>query len=243
MLRMLVISVLMAVAGSALAEPDLDQVLDRLVEHYGGAANLARLDRVTQRWAMTSGRGGPGGSDLRYVSLPDRLRVELTHPNRREVRVLVGDHGFQMFDGEEPRIAMAPLRDAMRLQLMRLYSPLTLQARRELLQLVTEGGGLTLRLEQAGIRIDYRVDTPQWVIASVTGTLSMNGAPMQFLTEYSDFRKVDGVLVHHHEDKFAGNVPTASLDLLEIRFETGFPPAVFDPAAGAVKEGAALRQD
>ena len=49
--------------------------------------------------------------------------------------------------------------------------------------------------------------------------LSVNGTEMQFLTEYSDFRFVDGIFVLHKENKFAGNVNTAKLLLRQITFD------------------------
>jgi hypothetical protein len=48
----------------------------------------------------------------------------------------------------------------------------------------------------------------------------MGGGAMRFLTEYSDFEFIDGVLVHRKENKFAGNVNTAVLTLKNIRFDT-----------------------
>ena len=55
----------------------------------------------------------------------------------------------------------------------------------------------------------------------------MHGTEMRFLTEYSDFAIVDGVLMHHTENKFAGGVNTAILQLRELRLDAGLTPEHF----------------
>jgi hypothetical protein len=57
----------------------------------------------------------------------------------------------------------------------------------------------------------------------------MNGREIQFLTEYSDFAVVEGVLVHHKENKFAGGVNTAMLQLREITFDAELDDSRFKP--------------
>ena len=218
MLRsLLCVAILLTTPALPAAELSKADVIEKLIHHYGGAENLRKLDNMSQSWTMATGAGKGAGTDVRQIAIPGRLRVELTYPDRREIRLLNGDRGYQVFDRGAPRVATTPLRDAMRLQLLRLYSPLMLQRRLASLQLLQEQDRLVLQLEEAGIRLEYGVDLRRWEITEVTGVLRMNGSDIRFLTRYSDFRMVDGVLVHHHEEKFAGNVPTASLDLQEIR--------------------------
>ncbi len=69
------------------------------------------------------------------------------------------------------------------------------------------------------MRVDYLVNLDTWRIEKVAGTLNMGGQGMRFLTEYSDFEFVEGVLVHRKENKYAGNVNTAVLTLKDIRFD------------------------
>ena len=51
---------------------------------------------------------------------------------------------------------------------------------------------------------------------------------MSFVTEYSDFKLVDGVLVHQREDKYAGTVNTAQLQLRNIEFDANLTRSFFD---------------
>ena len=43
---------------------------------------------------------------------------------------------------------------------------------------------------------------------------------MSFVTQYSNHKKVEGVLMPHHEVKYAGDVNTAVLDLKSVHFTT-----------------------
>jgi hypothetical protein len=63
----------------------------------------------------------------------------------------------------------------------------------------------------------------------VVGTLSVNGATMQFVTEYSEFSMVDGVLVHHRENKFVGGMNTAVLRLRRAETDVEFDDDEFAP--------------
>ena len=66
-------------------------------------------------------------------------------------------------------------------------------------------------------------------IEKVVGGLAINGAEMQFVTEYSNFAFRDGVLVHQQENKFAGGVNTAKLKLRSITLDADLGEADFIP--------------
>jgi hypothetical protein len=61
------------------------------------------------------------------------------------------------------------------------------------------------------------------------GTLEIKGSEMQFLTEYSDFKFVDGALIHQKENKYAGGVNTAMLQLRRITFNAELDEESFAP--------------
>jgi hypothetical protein len=56
----------------------------------------------------------------------------------------------------------------------------------------------------------------KWLIEKVAGTIIMNGGEIQFLTEYSDFSVVEGVLMHHKENKFAAGMLGIQCRILEV---------------------------
>lgn len=200
----------------------LEDVLERIIVAYGGEKNLRRLDAVVQEWSLLALRGNRQGIDKRSIQMPDRLKVELTYTDKQETRLLNGDAGLVIFGNRPPEPANDMQRDAMRLQLMRLYSPLALRERIDSLQVDEHDDELRLMLTEGSLKTNYFVNPENWRIEKVMGTLSVSGAEMNFVTEYSDFSMIEGVLVHHRENKYAGNVNTAVLKLQRIEFDVTF---------------------
>lgn len=207
----------------------LDEVLAKLVETYGGEHNLGKTGQMVQEWSVEALSRNTEGTDVRHIQEPGRLKVELTYPHRKEARVLNGSKGYMIFNDGTPVEATGPQRDAMRLQLMRFYSPLALRERVKDLSLAEEGGYYFVTLEENGLRAGYVVNPENWHIEKVVGVLTMMGRQMSFLTEYSDFAVVDGVLMHHSENKFAGGVNTARLTLTKVTFGATIDDKVFQP--------------
>jgi hypothetical protein len=195
---------------------ELETVLDRLIENYGGETNLRKLDNMVQEWDMVALMGNRHGTDTRSVRAPGHLRVELKYPDKSETRLLNGDAGYVIFQGTAARQVTGMQLDAMRLQLMRLYSPLMLRDKMDSMGLIEQGDLLALSLAENGVHVHYMVDKENWRIVKVAGSLMMNGNEIRFLTEYSDFSVVDGILMHHKENKFANGVNTAVLQLRKV---------------------------
>jgi len=209
--------------------PDQETVLAKLIESYGGEENLRRLDSMVQEWDMVALMGNRHGKDVRSIRIPDRLKVELTYPDKTEIRILNGEQARVAFNQDLARTASPQQRDAMRLQLMRLYSPLVLRDKSDKVSLETWGELCALSLLENGLRADFLVNQETWRIEKVIGTLNVNGTEMQFLTEYSDFKFVDGALVHQKENKFAGGTNTAKLQLRRITFDAQLDEGSFTP--------------
>jgi hypothetical protein len=208
---------------------DVDTLLERLVETYGGEANVHKLDSQVQLWDVVALTSKRHGTDVRALEAPDRLRVQLTYPDKREVRIINGNASFASYRGEPEAVVGRPQSDAMRLQLMRLYSPLVLRDKRDALSLEVEDGNYVLTLFEHGVRMDYVVNSNTWRIEKVVGGLAINGQEFRFVTEYSDFAVRDGVLVHQRENKFAGGTNTAILKLRQIMLGKKISDGHFSP--------------
>jgi hypothetical protein len=206
---------------------DLDTVLGQVIDTYGGEENLRKLDSQIQEWEVVALMDNRHGTDVRSIRTPNQLKVELTYPGKKETRIVNGEASHVMYSGALVQVAAQHQRDAMRLQLMRLYSPLVLRDRLDHLTLTLDGESCALTLLEHGVRVDYVVNTDNWRIERVVGSLPVNGSAMQFLTEYSDFRFQDGVLVHGRENKFAGGVNTAVLKLRRIMLDADLNDEVF----------------
>jgi len=224
-----IVLALMMTAPASGQSDALSEALERMIAAYGGAENLQKLDSMVQEWDLLALTRNQQGSDKRSVRLPEQLKVELTYPDKQETRVLNGDSGYAIFDDRAPSAASAMQTSAMRLQLMRLYSPLTLLDKRDALELSNSDGYVILTLREHGLQSDYVVSTDTWHIAKVMGKLSVNGVAMRFVTEYSDYSMVDGVLVHHRENKWVGSMNTAVLRLQHITVDAEFDDDEFEP--------------
>ena len=227
-LTLIVLGIVVSSPSCASTEP-LADVLENMIAAYGGEDNVQKLDSMVQEWDLLALTRNRQGTDKRSIRLPDRLKVELVYPEKLETRVLDGDAAYAIFDDREPAAASDMQRNAMQLQLMRFYTPLTLRDQIVSLSLSDGDGHLKLTLREDGLRADYVVDTETWRIVKVVGTLAINGTKMQFVTEYSEFAMVDGVLVHHRENKFVGNANTAVLKLRRVELNVEFDEDEFAP--------------
>jgi hypothetical protein len=227
-LQLVVLGIVALAPVGVRAEPIAD-VLDHMIEAYGGEENVRKLDSVVQEWDLLALTRNQQGTDKRSIHLPGQLKVELTYPDKQETRVLDGDAGYAIFGDREPARASDMQRSAMQLQLMRFFTPLTLRDRIDSLRLSEGDGYVALTLPEDRLQVEYVVDTETWHIVKVVGTLAINGATMQFVTEYSEFATVDGALIHHRENKFVGGMNTAVLRLRRAETDVDFDDETFEP--------------
>ena len=239
-LTLLVLAGIVLAPAGAFGDP-VAGALEQMIEAYGGEENVRKLDSMVQEWDLLALTRNQQGTDRRSIHLPGQLKVELTYPDKQETRVLDGATGYAVFGDREPAAATAMQTSAMRLQLMRFYSPLTLRERSEALEISDGEGYVTLTLLEDGLQAQYVVDTETWHIVKVVGTLSINGARMQFITEYAEFSLVDGVLVHHRENKFVGGMNTAVLRLRNVELDADFDDDAFLPRRNETPEVVAAR--
>ena len=134
-----------------------------------------------------------------------------------------------MFGSNPPEAVSGIQKDAMQLQLMRVYSPLMLRKKFDSLSLVEKGDLLAISLVENGLHVHYLVNQENWQIEKVAGSLMAGGQEIQFLTEYSDFKFVDGVLMHFHESKFAAGRNTAKLQLRKVTLDADLMDDLFKP--------------
>ncbi len=199
-----------------------DEIIQRMISSYGGTEALEKLNHPYQQiWRLDAIAKNTRGNDLRSIALPEQLQVELTYPDSSETRILFGDQGLKIYNRTKQVKAEGPMLDAMRLQRMRLYHPLMLQERLAHIRLSETEGHYRLTLKERGLVTDYYVDKERYLIETVVGRLQIAGAAMQFRTEYSDYRRHEGVMLAHREIKYAGSVNTAVLTLLATRFTGG----------------------
>ena len=106
----------------------------------------------------------------------------------------------------------------MRLQLMRVYSPLILKKRECDLVMTDDKTYHKLKFSNGTITSYYFVNKKTFMIDKVIGELSQGENKMSFRTLYSNYQDVNGVMIAHNEEKFAAQTPTATLALIKVIF-------------------------
>jgi len=216
-----------------LPRSDVGALVRRCVAAYGGEGALATAARMRQEGTVTSVILHPGetGRFLRAYGRPGRLRVEIAYPGSEpEVRVLDGGRGWR--NGED---AVGPRLDAMILQAVRLDLPALLSARDAKVKDAgtLDLGGKTLRVLAVepgpGLVVEAAIDPVTGLILRSHGTSASPGMPLEFVTTYSDFRKVSGVLVPMREENWANGQSTGVTIVEKTAFPRSLPEATFRP--------------
>lgn len=212
----------LALVCSLAAPANLDALVGRIIQAYGGKAALRRARVVRQIGTLETMRGL--AKTGRYFAAPDRLRVEIEYPQGGgEVRVLDGARSFR--NGEP---VSGPPREAMILQAARLALPGLLLQRKlvDLGEVRREGK----RLRAIGVPLDdglslaIAVDPKSGLILRSEGQLPEG---VRFATVYSGFRKVNGVLFAFREENFASGQQTGETRLQQIELLDAAPQEWF----------------
>jgi hypothetical protein len=223
----------LALAALTPAPGDVPALVRRCVDAYGGKGAIEKAARSRQEGTVTSAvlRGGEKGRIARAYERPGRLRVEIAYPSGGgEVRVVRGGRGWR--DGQEvsgPRLA------AMILQAARLDLPAALASADA--KVASAGtldlGGKTLRVlafEPApGLVVEAAIDPATGRILRSRGASKDPGSPLEFVTTYSDFRSVSGVLVAMREENWANGRSTGETVLEKVEFPAALPDGLFGP--------------
>ncbi|HEY6100458.1 MAG TPA: hypothetical protein VIW03_13565 [Anaeromyxobacter sp.] len=222
-----------AVLPASAAPPSARALVRRCVDAHGGAEALRRAAAIVQQGTVTSLlHPGVKGRIGRAYQRPGRLRVETSWPDGPgEIRVLDGGAGWR----NGAPVGGPPLT-AMILQAARLDVPALLSAWEAR---VKERGtwsheGKTLRvlaLEVApGMEVEAGVDPGSGrVLRSRTVGPGRDGGTVEFVTTYSDFREVGGVLLAFREGNWANGSTTGETVLERVEVVKGFPPETFRP--------------
>ncbi|HET8541655.1 MAG TPA: hypothetical protein VFL83_17385 [Anaeromyxobacter sp.] len=215
------------------ARGDVSALVQRCVAAYGGKAALARAARSRVEGSVTSVVLHPGetGKIVRAFERPGRLRVEIAYPgDPPEARVLDGGRGWR--NGED---ATGPRLDAMVLHAARLDLPALLHA--SLAKLRDGGaaivGGRRVRLlavEPApGLLVEAAIDPATGRILRSRGASTSGPTPLEFVTTYSQFEQVKGVLVPMREESWANGKSTGVTKVRKVTFPSAFLEGTFRP--------------
>ena len=193
---------------SAAFASDLDALVDKVVNAYGGAAAWGKVTQVVAHGRVVPAMRKGDGAMTRTWRGTNDLRVEIAYPeNKTEVRVLENGKGTN--NGRESN----PMElDAMRLQAARLALPKLLADKHTIVHL-TGPKMLEVALD-GGLTVEAEIDPATGHIVRTTG----HAKDVSFGTVYSDFHSVNGLLIPFHEENTAMGMKTADivLDKVEV---------------------------
>jgi hypothetical protein len=228
LLASLVSALLLAAAP---AKGDAQALVRRCVEAYGGKVALARSALTVQQGTVTSLlHPGVTGRIGRAYHRPGRLRVEVDFAGEGEIRLLDGGRGWRQ--GEE---VVGGQLASMILQAARLDLPSLLSAWQDRMEDrgTRDLDGKALRVLAVriapGLAVEADLDPATGRILRSRGTSTGGPNPLEFITTYSDFRSVDGVLVPFHETNWANGKTTGETVLERVELPAALPDDLFRP--------------
>lgn len=223
----LTFGITLAFSAQAIAEDTTNpaRIVENIVQAYGGHTALGRVKVVKHSGTIQSYRLKKTGSLMRLFKLPGKLRVDINYPDGpHEKRITTPEGAWR--DG---RPATVPMHRAMELQAARYRLPLSLT--QYPVTVLGEGEGkvlLSMKLTDAS-SLEVFVDRQSWRIVRSVGRMVMGSMNMAFTADYSDFRKVDGILLAHREELTAMGMPTGIAVLERIEVNPEIRPDDFKP--------------
>lgn len=188
---------------------DLDALVAKVVEAYGGSAAWAKVTSIEAKGRVEpSMRKGPGAM-TRNWSAAGNLRVEIVYPDKTEVRALENGKGTN-----NGRASSAMELDGMRLQAARLALPRLLADKKASLRdLGTKDNVRSIEIAlDAPLTVTVDIDPATGRIVRSVGRTK----DVAFTTVYSDFRMVNGLLMAFHEENSAMGMKTADIYLEKV---------------------------
>ena len=218
--------------AAAPVDPAVGALVEKVIEAYGGKAALEKFPVMVQEGEVTAHQASDVGRVLRIHEGPRRLRVTIAYPGGPpEQRILDGARGWR--DGRE--VSGSPPHVAMILQAARMELPTSLLAGLD--RLVDEGTverdgkklrALTLLLGD-GLAITAEIDPGSGRILRSVARMPGGVGNLEFVTAYSEFRKVSGVLVPFREENFVQGRHSGTTEIRSVELLVEAPTGVFRP--------------
>ena len=213
-------------------DPAVGALVDKVIEAYGGLPALEKFPVMIQEGHVAAHEAKDVGRIVRIQERPRRLRVSIAYPGSApEQRILDGARGWR--DGRE--VSGSPPHGAMLLQAARMDLPVSLSTGRQ--RLVDEGtverDGVKLRAILLplgdGLSITAEIDPASGRIVRSVGRMPGPVGSLEFVTAYSEFRKVSGVLVPFREENFVQGRHSGTTEILTTEFLVEAPTGAFRP--------------
>jgi hypothetical protein len=228
----LVLLLALPTAGSAASPgaPARPAIVEKCLAAYGGADAVRSAAAFVQEGSVTSTLRTDRGRIGRAYARPTRLRIETSYGKEGEIRVLDGERGWR---GGQP--VSGPPLSAMALQAARMDVPglLATPGTRVVERGTWAHEGKSLKVVAIGIgpglEVEAGIDPDTGRILRTRSASTAPGTPIEFVTTYSDFRKVGATLFAFHERNWANGAATGETILTRIELVKQIDPSLFRP--------------
>jgi hypothetical protein len=200
-IKSLVILLFLISLGYAENTEDKEKALvTNVIDAYGGKEALAKVASISAEGHIKNYFSNDEGTYFRYMKRERKLFVDIKYSKSAEKRILNGDKGYRGTTGKVSEVK-GPSYDAMVYQYNQLDLPYGLiddTFKITYLRKDSLGGvdAEILKLEDKfGHEIEVYVSTKDFLILKVIGYFKKGDDKMSLGAEFSNYRKVEGILL------------------------------------------------
>ena len=203
----------------------------KVLAAHGGTENLKKISTIVFRGKIIT--RGDSGSITLFLSRPGKLRATMKYQTRSEDRILLGNRGWRNFGGGFEKVSGHSL-DAMIYQYNHLNLPMGLLEQQfqiaYKLQKKDDQEIPVLELtapEQPPMAVI--IDPETGLILQVNGKISMGNHEVEMGVVYSDYRKINGLMLPFRIVNYVNGTPIAESRYDTVQINTVLPPETFSP--------------
>ena len=219
-------SLIILAGGSATASPPAQQIFDKVAAAYGATPPATIRESGTTTSLL---RGN--GSLVRLFKAPDNFRSEINYSSGTEVRTMVGPLAWQ-----QHKPANSLLRGAIALQAARIALPWNMLAMRAATVdrgTATMSDGKTVQVVEFPVepqlKLVVNIEPETGHILRSHGVMSLDDRAAEFITNYSDFRRVGDRIHAGREEQFAIGKYIGYSIIDSVEYPESMPDSAFAP--------------
>jgi hypothetical protein len=211
-------------------------LVSSIINAYGGKEQLSNVVSILAEGHIKNFFDKDEGTYFRYMKRERKLFVDIKYSRLEEKRILIGNKGYRGTGRKVSEVKGAPY-DAMVYQYNQLDLPYGLidntfkvtYLRKDSFGSV-DADVLKL-LDKAGHNIDVYVGAKDFLILKVVGTFGSGDSTTSLAAEFSDYKKLDGILLPF---KITNYADTAKISETEIT-KYSINPTIDDSAYFSVR--------
>ena len=211
-----------------------EAVIARIIEAYGGRTNLSGVFALSAEGRIQKHFPDDSGSYVRHMQRDRKLFVEIRYTNATERRVLNGKRGYRSMNGKLEAVKGPPY-DAMVYQYNQIDLPFgfldgsfrVVSVHRD--SLSGEDVNVVRLQDTEGYELDISVRAADSLILRAVGYFKVGSSRTNLGAEFSDFRKVEGILLPFKIINYARGSKLGETTITQYRINPRIDNSVFQP--------------